>query len=239
MTGLTNGTRYYFRVLAHNAAGNSASSNVVNAIPRTVPSAPRTLTGDADQRLGPGPTGLARPGLERRLGDHRLHHPTLDRTARPAGRRSTTACARRRLHGHRSDQRHPLLLPGAGQERRRQRAVEQRRQPDPPHGAVSAADGDGDARHGRVVLTWTPPASTGGAPITRYVIQRSTSPTTGWVDLNTTSRRRRDRSRPPACATAPATTSASPPSTPPEPDHGAQPSTPHGRSDREPLFGHW
>ena len=43
-TGLANGTRYYFRVLAHNAAGNSASSNVANNIPRTVPSAPRTLT---------------------------------------------------------------------------------------------------------------------------------------------------------------------------------------------------
>ena len=36
-TGLVNGTRYYFRVFAHNAAGNSPVSNVANAIPRTVP----------------------------------------------------------------------------------------------------------------------------------------------------------------------------------------------------------
>ena len=35
-------------------------------------------------------------------------------------------------------------------------------------------------------MTWTPPASTGGSPITRYVIQRSTSPTSGWVNLSTT-----------------------------------------------------
>ena len=33
MTGLTNGTRYYFRVLAKNAAGTGPSSNVANADP--------------------------------------------------------------------------------------------------------------------------------------------------------------------------------------------------------------
>jgi hypothetical protein len=43
VTGLTNGTRYFFRVLAKNAEGNSAPSNVANAIPRAVPSAPGSL----------------------------------------------------------------------------------------------------------------------------------------------------------------------------------------------------
>ena len=37
VTGLVNGTRYYFRVYAHNAAGNAPTSNIANAIPRTVP----------------------------------------------------------------------------------------------------------------------------------------------------------------------------------------------------------
>jgi hypothetical protein len=36
VTGLANGTRYYFRVFAHNAVGNSAPSNVVSAVTRTV-----------------------------------------------------------------------------------------------------------------------------------------------------------------------------------------------------------
>ena len=44
VTGLVNGTRYYFRVCAHNAVGNSSASNVANAIPVPVPTAPRTLT---------------------------------------------------------------------------------------------------------------------------------------------------------------------------------------------------
>ncbi len=41
-TGLTNGTHYYFRIVAHNATGFSPSSTIVNAVPRTVPTAPRS-----------------------------------------------------------------------------------------------------------------------------------------------------------------------------------------------------
>lgn len=39
-SGLTNGTKYSYRILAHNAAGWSAPSAGVTAVPRTVPSAP-------------------------------------------------------------------------------------------------------------------------------------------------------------------------------------------------------
>jgi large repetitive protein len=43
-TGLSNGTTYYFRVLAHNAAGWSTPSYVVADVPLTVPTAPQSLT---------------------------------------------------------------------------------------------------------------------------------------------------------------------------------------------------
>ena len=39
--------------------------------------------------------------------------------------------------------------------------------------------------NGRVTVAWTAP-SNGGSAITRYVIQRSTSPTSGWIYLSTT-----------------------------------------------------
>jgi titin len=83
---LTNGVRYYFRVLAHNAAGWGLASTVVNAVPHTVPpSAPRSPT--------------ATPG---------------DRA---------------------------------------------------------------------VAVTWLAPATNGGVAIDKYAVQRSTSPTTGWVNI--------------------------------------------------------
>jgi hypothetical protein len=47
-TGLTAGTRFYFRVIAHNATGWSPASSTVSAVPAApVPSAPRALTAKA------------------------------------------------------------------------------------------------------------------------------------------------------------------------------------------------
>jgi Fibronectin type III domain len=44
-SGLTNGTKYYFRVRAHSAAGWGPFSTAVNSVPRTVPTAPEAPYG--------------------------------------------------------------------------------------------------------------------------------------------------------------------------------------------------
>jgi hypothetical protein len=46
-TGLANGTRYYFRVGAHNVAGWGPFGPTVSGVPRTVPSAPHSLAASA------------------------------------------------------------------------------------------------------------------------------------------------------------------------------------------------
>ena len=50
--GLTPLTRYYFRVLAVNDVGTGPPSNVANAVPRGVPSAPRTLAATPTNQSG-------------------------------------------------------------------------------------------------------------------------------------------------------------------------------------------
>ena len=163
----------------------SRSRNTANAIPRTVPTAVRSLTATPTNLSGRSRLAWTAPSSNggAAITDYVIQRSTNGTSMADDQRRRAH---HHRPHGHRSDQRHPLLLPSSRQERRGHRTIEQRRQPDPPHGAVRAATLTATPGSGRVVLTWTPPASTGGSPITRYVIQRSTSPTSGWVNLSTT-----------------------------------------------------
>ena len=53
VTGLANGTRYYFRVFAKNGPrATSPASNIANAVPRTKPTAPRSLVAAANNVSG-------------------------------------------------------------------------------------------------------------------------------------------------------------------------------------------
>ena len=92
--GLNNGTRYSFRVLAKNAAGNSAPSNVVNAIPLTMPSAVRSLTATPARRDRYGCRGCCQPPTAARRSP--ITSSSAPPTARRVGSRSTTGCARPR-----------------------------------------------------------------------------------------------------------------------------------------------
>ena len=122
VTGLVNGTRYYFRVFAHNAAGNGPSSNVVNQIPRTVPQ--RTPPAGVPRQC-PGRADVDAAGLDGWGGDHPLRHPTLHQpdhrlgVPHDHGRTDRTVVQR-----HWSHQRRALLLPDHRHQRRRDRHVQ-------------------------------------------------------------------------------------------------------------------
>ena len=133
VTGLGNGTRYYFRVLAKNAAGSGPSSNVANQIPRTVPTAERVVHSVSDEPVRADPPGVDGAVVERRCGDHRLRHPTPERVV--VGDDQRRRAHNDHLHRDRFAQRSPLLLPSSCQERCRHWTIEQCRQPDPTHRA--------------------------------------------------------------------------------------------------------
>ena len=130
-TGLTNGTRYYFRVFADNAAGHEPGEQHRQRHPADQPSAPRSLAA--------APTNVS--------GQIRL---TWMAPASNGGSAITDYIIQRSPNGStgwvtindgvsttttytvdRSDQRHPLLLPGLRQQRRRTEPGEQHRQRHP------------------------------------------------------------------------------------------------------------
>ena len=183
MTGLTNGTRYYFRVLAKNAAGSSASSNVANNIPRTVPSAARSLTATPGNRSVVLRVDCA--GVKWRCGDDRLRDPTFANgstgwaTINDDVRTTTSYTVTGLSNGTRYYFR--VLGKNAAGTGASSNVVNQIPRTVPSAPALRATRGNA-----RVTLAWTPPTLNGGSAITRNVIQRSTSPTSGWVDLSTT-----------------------------------------------------
>ena len=109
-TGLVNGTRYYFRVFARNVVGQGPASNTANAVPGNVLTAPRSLAATAGNRSVRPDVDCA--VVQRRLGDHRLHHPTIAQRVDRLGHDHRWREHRHDVHGGRPGQRHSLLLPG-------------------------------------------------------------------------------------------------------------------------------
>ena len=165
--------------LRQNAAGNSPSSNDVNAIPRTVPSAPRTLTAAPTNVSGQVRLTWLAPASN---GGSAITDYIIQRSPNgtTAGRRSATV-SHHELHRDRADQRHPLLLPGLRPQRRRQQPGEQRRQRRSAHPAVAPplVGGRGDEPVGPGPSDLVAPSRTVASAVTDYIIQRSPNGTTG------------------------------------------------------------
>jgi Fibronectin type III domain len=96
-TGLANGTRYYFRIRAHNAAGYGALSTIASAVPRTVPSAP-TAVGTNPSYKNVTLTWAAPSGNGAKIDKYEVQQSTTSNSgwapiAQPAFPTTTTATA--------------------------------------------------------------------------------------------------------------------------------------------------
>ena len=186
VTGLPNGTRYYFRVLAKNAVGTGPASNVVNATPRAVPAAPRWLVpavapiarvGSGQVRLlwlPPSSTGgsAVTDYVIQRSANGRSGWVTIN-----DGARSTTGYT---VTGLTNGTRYYFRVlatnvVGTGSASNVVSAIP-RTVPTAPGGLLATP------RSRSVTLAWNAPTSTGGSAVTDYVIQRSTNGVT-WTTV--------------------------------------------------------
>ena len=110
---------------------------------------------------------MDRAGLQRRSRHHRLHGDLVDRVAS-----TCTDHRRRQLHGDRADQRHRLHLHGDGHQRRGTSAASAPSATATPATAPGAPTGVTATSYANAqsVVSWTAPASNGGAAITGYTV---------------------------------------------------------------------
>jgi hypothetical protein len=175
VTGLTNGVRYYFRVRAHNAAGWGPSSTVVKAVPRTVPSAPRSPTatpGNGTVKLAwLAPSSSGGKPINKYLVRRAIAGGPWKIIATPTTRSYTATGLTNgtkysfRIRAHNAA--------GWGPPSTTVSAIPYT-VPTAPK-SLTAKSGDNN-----VTLTWLAPSGTGGAPIGKYAVQWSTTGTSGW-----------------------------------------------------------
>lgn len=170
LTGLTNGQRYYVRVIAVNDVGNSPVSATVSATPRTVPSAPRS------PKASPGKASIvvrwsapSKSGGASRTAyvvQYRSVNGTTWKTASTRVKPSATSYTITGLRNGTKYYVRVLAVNAAGRSPVSSTvSATPRTTPSAPR--VKAAS----AGSGKVKVSWSAPSS-GGAAITGYVIQR-------------------------------------------------------------------
>ena len=178
-TSLVNGTKYYFRIVAHNAAGWSPVSTVVSAVPRTMPSAPRSpvaTSGIASVKL----TWLA-PSSN---GGAAIDKYAVQRSTSAAGPWTNIAypavpgyTATSLVNGTKYYFRIVAHNAAGWSPVSTVVSAVPRTMPTAPRSPVATS---GIAS---VKLTWLAPLSNGGAAIDKYAVQRSTSAAGPWTNI--------------------------------------------------------
>jgi hypothetical protein len=188
-TGLTNGTRYYFRVIGRNAVGNGPASATVSAIPRWTPSSPRSVTTAVAPTAGIG-TGQVRVSwaAPSSTGGSAITGYVVQRSSngRTWSTAATVAASARSYtaSGLTNGTRYYFRVVarnavGNGPASATVSAIPRWRPSAPRSGTATPG-------HRQVRVSWAAPSSTGGSAITGYIVQRSTNGTT-WTNLTTVS----------------------------------------------------
>ena len=189
--GLTNGTPYSFRIAAVNALGRGPWSAPVDTMPRWIPTAPQTMAAAVAPASGVG-SGQVRLTWNTPLDDSgaAINDYVIQRSTDGIvwstvadGVSTTTAFTVRGLVNGTPYQFRVGARNDAGQGA--WTTVVQatpRWKPAAPSGLRGTVAPTGGVRSGQVKLTWNAPASTGGAAVTDYVIQRSTN-RSAWTTL--------------------------------------------------------
>jgi titin len=182
VTGLTNGTAYLFRVKAVNSVGTGAASAEDGPLtPRTVPGMPTDLVGTPQN----GQVALSwnQPTSDggAAITDYVVQFKTTTAVTWTTFADGTSTATSATVTGLTNGTAYMFRVAAvnvAGTGTAIESAsVTPRTVPGPVTNVRTAG------ANGRVNVSWTAPASNGGAPITDYLISVSTNPTSGFVDF--------------------------------------------------------